>query len=139
MRHLFVWIVTAVSALIAGMATTAGAIVNPQPPPQDFTAGGGITAVPLLASTVAGLTDGSILLAAGPGRLQKVLVTVAGESWTFYDAAAIAASYTGDIIVGFVPTTAAPGTVVSFNMPTKSGIVAVPNASGTGAVTVSFN
>jgi len=122
------------------MATTAGAIVNPQPPPQDFTAGGGITALPLLASTIAGLANGSILLAAGPGRLQKVLVTVsAAQSWTFYDAGAVAGSYAGNTIVGFIPASAAAGLVVPFNMPTKSGLVAVPSATGTSAITVSLN
>ncbi len=137
MRHLFVWIVTAVSALIAGMATTAGAIVNPTVPPIDYTAGGGISTFPIGTGQT-----GAVLISANPGRLQRVLITTANasNSITFYDGTSTS-SQSGATIIGYIPASAtlsAAGIVFTFQMPAKYGIVAVMSAAGIGA-TVSYS
>jgi hypothetical protein len=116
------------------MGGTAGAIAAAQASQQDYTAGGGVNKAALLASAAVG----GVVLKIGPGRLQRVLVTVsAAQSWTFYDANSTTLG--SATVIGLIPASAAAGTIYSLRMPVSFGIVAVPSGTGTSALTVSFN
>lgn len=140
MRHIFMMLLTMLGTGFAAIVSTVGAIASPSASmvPSDYTAGGGLNTVPLLASTVAALTNANAVISLGPARLQNVIVTVsAAQSWTFYDSAT-PASLAGATVLGVVPASAAVGQY-QFHMPAKLGIIAVPSAAGTSAITVSFN
>lgn len=119
---------------VLGFATTAGAIANAAASYQDYTAGGGTQTAVLSASQ-----SGAILIAKATNRLQKVLITTsAAVSITFYDTTSTS-SQAGATIIGYVPASAAAGTIYSLQMPTQKGIVAVISGGGGVAATVSFN
>lgn len=85
--------------------------------------------------TTAIAAAGSANVKAAPGRLARVLITVAGTaSITFYDNAA--GNSTGTII-GITPATTTIGTVYDFQTPALAGISAVGGAGSPG-VTVSY-
>jgi hypothetical protein len=87
-------------------------------------------------STVAVAAAGSANVKATPGRLCRVVITVAGTaSLTLYDNAA--GNSTGTII-GITPAVTSVGQVYDFNMPAAVGISAVGGAGSPG-VTIGFN
>lgn len=87
-------------------------------------------------TTVAVAAAGSANVKSAPGRLCRVLVTVAGTvSLTFYDNATGAATGT---IIGITPATTTVGQVLDFNLPAAVGISCV-GAAGTPGVTIGFN
>lgn len=90
---------------------------------------GGLTTVAIGAA-------GSANVKAAPGRLGKVLITVAGTTaLTFYDNATGAATGT---IIGITPTATTAGQVFEFDLPAAAGISAVGGAGSPG-VTVGYN
>lgn len=122
-----------VAFFIVGVVSTTGVIASPKPVPQDLTAGGGSYTAALDATIGAG-----IVIWAGAGRLQQVLVTTsAAQSWTFYDSTSTTPGAL-DAVIGFVPASTAKGVMLRFQMPVTKGIVAVPSAAGM-AITVSYN
>lgn len=87
---------------------------------------GGATTVAIAAATVANTP-----VKATPGRLCKVMVTVAGTvAMNFTDGAA-------GTIIGIIPANTAVGTVLTFDMPAANSILAIGSANNPG-VTVSI-
>lgn len=87
-------------------------------------------------STVAIAAGASANVKASPGRLCRLLVTVAGTvSITLYDNAAGGATGT---IIGIVPAATAIGQIYEFNLPAAVGISAV-GAAGSPGVTIGFS
>ena len=88
---------------------------------------GGATTVAIAAGVAANTTVKS-----SPGRLCRVLVTTSGaNAMQFTDGAA-------GTIIGIIPVSAAVGTVIDFQLPAATSIIAVGSATNP-AVTVSFN
>jgi hypothetical protein len=79
---------------------------------------------------------GNTVIKAGPGRLNRVVVTAASTTGvlTFYDNASTAAG----TILAIIPGSVAQGTAYDIQMPAAVGIVAA-GATGSAAVTVSYS
>lgn len=85
-------------------------------------------------ATIAAGTVANTVVKTGTGRLCKVIVTTLGTAaMTFYDNA----STTSGTVIGYIPASAAAGTVYNFNFPHSNGIVASGNANNP-AVTITF-
>lgn len=91
----------------------------------------GALSVAVPASKVA-----NTIVKAGPGRLCRALVTVAGTAAPvlIYDNASAASG----TVIGYIPTAAVAGTVIEFDMPALLGIVVAGVATNPG-VTLSFS
>lgn len=79
---------------------------------------------------------GNTVVKAGPGRLNRVLVTSASPTGvlTFYDNASTASG----TVLAIIPTGVAQGTAYDIQMPAANGIVAA-GATGSAAATVSYS
>lgn len=85
-------------------------------------------------AVVAASTATNTVVRTGTGRLCKVLITTLGTAAvTFYDNASAASGN----VIGYIPASAAAGTVYDFNLPHTSGIVASGNANNPG-MTITF-
>lgn len=126
------------ATLVCDTASQNGTLSDPDKPWQRQ----GIAIDGAAASNVGGTKTtpvaaaGSANVKASPGRLCRVVVTVAGTaSITFYDNAA--GNSTGTII-GISPPTTTVGQVLDFNIPAAVGISAVGGAGSPG-VTIGYN